>query len=423
MQLLRPLLAALALLHDAGAPDDATDGPSEARCATLFHSGQMVSAELCFEALVARHPDNADLWMNWAVVAKDRAREIVQSGPVAPPEASERAAHLASAIARYDRALEVGGRLFPTTDGRGYYLSGRAEALKAADQLEASADTYREIDRLRRGAAVPWPAGEAEAWAARLAEGRARHAKLERCWQQRTSPNFTAALAPFCEEPEELAFLRQLFQPSGEPSPGPLRFFQDWPISDFRTRGGAFYVSLFKLEHDMQQLARLLADGELPPSFWQVLANFTQAHAGLAALTAETRSTPIVFPAELYALVAPWFTTNIFMPPAPRLPSGALSPRLDAAKVEQEYLESRPSRVVVDDFLSAAALASLLRFAEDATVWHQANQGYLGAYWEEGLNCPLLVQVVEELRVALPVCRLLLDLYVAVTRGPRQPRW
>ena len=40
-------------------------------------------------------------------------------------------------------------------------------------------------------------------------------------------------------------------------------------------------------------------------------------------------------------------------------------------------------------------------------MWHQANQGSLGAYWEEGLNCPLLVQVVEELRVALPVCRLL----------------
>ena len=92
------------------------------------------------------------------------------------------------------------------------------------------------------------------------------------------------------------------------------------------------------------------------------------------------------------------------MPPAPRLPSDALSPRLDATKIEREYLESRPSLVVVDEFLSAAALASLLRFAEDATVWHQANQGYLGAYWEEGLNCPLLVQVVEELRVALPVC-------------------
>ena len=72
--------------------------------------------------------------------------------------------------------------------------------------------------------------------------------------------------------------------------------------------------------------------------------------------------------------------------------------------------------------LSEAALASLLRFAEDATVWHQANQGYLGAYWEEGLNCPLLVQVVEELRIALPV-RVSPYLLVAVTRGPRQPRW
>lgn len=49
--------------------------------------------------------------------------------------------------------------------------------------------------------------------------------------------------------------------------------------------------------------------------------------------------------------------------------------------------------VVLDDVLSPPALAGLLAFAQQATVWHEAKNGYLGAYFDEGWNCPLLLQV------------------------------
>eukprot|EP01047_Picozoa_sp_COSAG01_P017822 COSAG01_NODE_952_length_12499_cov_84.157661_4_plen_78_part_00 len=50
--------------------------------------------------------------------------------------------------------------------------------------------------------------------------------------------------------------------------------------------------------------------------------------------------------------------------------------------------------MVVDNVLSPLALQSLLRFTRDATIWHEVNAGYLGAYFEEGFNCPLLLQVL-----------------------------
>ena len=46
--------------------------------------------------------------------------------------------------------------------------------------------------------------------------------------------------------------------------------------------------------------------------------------------------------------------------------------------------------------LSVGALASLQRFAAEATVWHEVKEGYLGAYFDEGLQNPLLLQVVSQ---------------------------
>ncbi len=33
---------------------------------------------------------------------------------------------------------------------------------------------------------------------------------------------------------------------------------------------------------------------------------------------------------------------------------------------------------------------------------HETKEGYLGAYFQEGFNCPLILQVVDELRAKLP---------------------
>jgi Flp pilus assembly protein TadD len=64
------------------------------------------------------------------------------------------------------------------------------------------------------------------------------------------------------------------------------------------------------------------------------------------------------------------------------------------------WRESRPQMVVVDDFLTGAALEKLRIYCAGSTVWRKVYPaGYLGAAPEDGFSCPLLAQVVEEVQL------------------------
>lgn len=87
----------------------------------------------------------------------------------------------------------------------------------------------------------------------------------------------------------------------------------------------------------------------------------------------------------------------------PRLPR-ALSSSWNPADVEERYLAQRLGVVVIDDFLVAKAVAELQKFCVESTVWN-ANRypnGRLGAFFDAGFNCPLLLQIAEELRASFP---------------------
>jgi hypothetical protein len=60
--------------------------------------------------------------------------------------------------------------------------------------------------------------------------------------------------------------------------------------------------------------------------------------------------------------------------------------------------------VIIDGFLSEEALESMRRFGLESTVWftNRYAHGRLGAFFREGFNCPLLVQIADELRRAFP---------------------
>jgi hypothetical protein len=84
--------------------------------------------------------------------------------------------------------------------------------------------------------------------------------------------------------------------------------------------------------------------------------------------------------------------------------SRALSTRWSGADVGAGYGGQGSAIVVVDDFLSEEALAGVRAFCLESTVW-SANRyahGRLGAFFHDGFNCPLLLQIAEELRAAMP---------------------
>ena len=83
--------------------------------------------------------------------------------------------------------------------------------------------------------------------------------------------------------------------------------------------------------------------------------------------------------------------------------SRALSSSWDTAQVDSEYHNQR-GVVVIDDFLSHEALHELRAFCLESTVWtaNRYGHGRLGAFFHDGFNCPLLLQIAAELRAALP---------------------
>jgi hypothetical protein len=55
--------------------------------------------------------------------------------------------------------------------------------------------------------------------------------------------------------------------------------------------------------------------------------------------------------------------------------------------------------VVIDDFLSPAALEKLQRYCAGSTIWRRTyDAGYIGAAPEDGFACPLLAQIAEEIK-------------------------
>lgn len=71
-------------------------------------------------------------------------------------------------------------------------------------------------------------------------------------------------------------------------------------------------------------------------------------------------------------------------------------------EVESRWTGRHPT-VVIDDLLTPDALAGLRAFCNGSTIWREVyDVGYLGAFPEHGVACPLLAQIAQELRSAYP---------------------
>lgn len=157
-----------------------------------------------------------------------------------------------------------------------------------------------------------------------------------------------------------------------------------------------------KLRHDIEQLRYLGERGRISPGAQAAAADY---EAALALLPANLSGpAAALLPLELRRRLAPHYNRLLYRPPAEREAAGAVNPALDAAAIEADYRRRAPGITFIDDFLTPAALESLRRFCLEATVWYESRyaNGYLGAFLDDGFCCPLLLQIAEELRRALP---------------------
>lgn len=186
-----------------------------------------------------------------------------------------------------------------------------------------------------------------------------------------------------------------------------LRWSSQWypPRRDrsappFPVRRPALFLTVPKLRHDIEQFIYLQSRGVLGDEFTPIIKNYESTIDRLTSSGIDTR-VPLDDAAQ--RSIGHVYNRIVHVRHAPRL-TQALSGTWSTAAVESQYLDNPPGVVVVDDFLSSEALESVRLFCLESTVW-SANRyahGRLGAFFRDGFNCPLLLQIAEELRDKLP---------------------
>lgn len=155
----------------------------------------------------------------------------------------------------------------------------------------------------------------------------------------------------------------------------------------------------FRAAHDLAQTDYLLRQGV-------ACAGLAEANARLRDVCGRApprADAPQLIPITAAELAAVTQFREQRVRYAPQVPDACLNPALDWAAVERAYFAAAPEIVVIDDFLSPAALHELRRFALTSTVWRtEYLHQYLGAFAEDGFVSPLHLQIARELKARLP---------------------
>ncbi len=98
------------------------------------------------------------------------------------------------------------------------------------------------------------------------------------------------------------------------------------------------------------------------------------------------------------------YNTAIHVGAAPEIAGRAVSERPDRDALIARYRERECGTVWFDDLLTPAALTGLRRYLLESTIWHDFSHigGFVASYLEDGLACPLLLQIADEIRGAFP---------------------
>src|SRR5882672_11247472 len=96
------------------------------------------------------------------------------------------------------------------------------------------------------------------------------------------------------------------------------------------------------------------------------------------------------------------YNTPIHLRAAPEVAGLAVNERPNRTALTVQF--EQQGTVPVDDLLTPLALDSLRRFLLESTIWHDFSHidGFVASYLEDGLACPLLLQIADELRHAFP---------------------
>ena len=167
------------------------------------------------------------------------------------------------------------------------------------------------------------------------------------------------------------------------------------PINDPQRR-----ITNGTLEHDIAQFEYLISRQVLAEELSPIVDRY-RAVLNRRMATGQTKPTPLSEDAS--ATVGDVYNRILYVRPTPRV-AQALSRSWNRDEIEQNYFEHAQGVVVIDGFLTQEALSELRAFCLELTVWlaNHMRMDDWALYFHSGFNCPLLLQIAEELRDAFP---------------------
>jgi tetratricopeptide (TPR) repeat protein len=165
-----------------------------------------------------------------------------------------------------------------------------------------------------------------------------------------------------------------------------------------------------RLKFDSAQLAYLLDRDAIPKDFENELAVYRQILTNLdeekrTAISFDLTDNEMSGISRYHDRIVHLASTDwVHLDPSnPMSNQAALNPNVDWHGASAAYLESTPAVTVIDDFLDPRALSALRKFCLESTIWFELKgAGYLGAYFREGFNDPLLLAIAEQLSAKMP---------------------
>jgi hypothetical protein len=161
------------------------------------------------------------------------------------------------------------------------------------------------------------------------------------------------------------------------------------------------HLTVPKLRHDIEQFSYLRAQGVMPGEMTEFIERYARV---LAVATGQHADRDRWEMSETErSEIGGIYNRFVHLRPAPGV-GQALSAAWDRAAVEDAYLHHPFGLAVVDGFLSEDALLALRLFCLQSTFWFTNRYAYgrLGATFRRGFNCPLLIQIGQELAAAFP---------------------
>ena len=162
------------------------------------------------------------------------------------------------------------------------------------------------------------------------------------------------------------------------------------------------FITKAKMNHDIEQFKYLASLGPETERFLVLAKLYEAIDTEIDWPNVENMKIPLRD--DHRQRLQPTYNRPIHIPETPMVTGSSLSSDLDVKKITADYFTHASGMTFFDDLLCPDALASLRRLLLGGTMWFDFKYkgGYLGAMLKDGLACPLLLQIADDLCQTFP---------------------